>query len=404
MRIAFLTSIYPKHAEEIYKQNPKLSKQTSDEQMEFIRWHALSSYVRWFELLEKLGFKTCQFNRNVPEISYAWARENHFNPSSNDPVLEIGKEKIRRFQPNIIFCFAPTLYVGNRFLDEVSGEIKPKVKLIAWYGANVGDENMFNRFDLTLSNSKHLVNRLRKKGISAEWLQHSFDPIILEKISLPNTRKNKMAFFGNLDLATPDFKSRTELLEELTSKNRYFDIFGDSYTPKVKERFKHRTIRYRHSIASKVSKYWKNSKIMNWSNANNLPKSPWLLPTEFAKKINKPKFGNEMLQELCKYQIGFNYHNQFTGNYACNMRLFENTGLGCALLTDNKMDINEYFENEKEVLTYNNKNDAIEKMNFLLNNPDYSKRLGKKAQVKCLSSHNTNKILKILKDYLIKTI
>ena len=53
LKIAFLTSIYPAHAEKIYKENPSLKNKSSDEQMEFIRWDALSS-MRWFELLEEI--------------------------------------------------------------------------------------------------------------------------------------------------------------------------------------------------------------------------------------------------------------------------------------------------------------------------------------------------------------
>ena len=51
MKIAFLSSIYPAHAEKIYRDNPNLKDKSSDEQMEFIRWHALSSFVRWNEML-----------------------------------------------------------------------------------------------------------------------------------------------------------------------------------------------------------------------------------------------------------------------------------------------------------------------------------------------------------------
>ena len=46
----------------------------------------------------------------------------------------------------------------------------------------------------------------------------------------------------------------------------------------------------------------------------------------------------------------FKLHNQHTGNNACNMRLFEATGLGCALLTDAKDDLSEYFEKVKKSL------------------------------------------------------
>ena len=69
--------------------------------------------------------------------------------------MEIGKEKIIRFKPDIIFCFAPPSYLSNNYLDEMVISLENNPKLIAWYGANVGDEKIFNFFDLTLSNSKH---------------------------------------------------------------------------------------------------------------------------------------------------------------------------------------------------------------------------------------------------------
>ena len=131
MRIAFLTSIYPTHAEKIYKENPLLKYKSSDEQIEFIRWHALSSYVRWFELLGQKGFATCAFNHNLPEVALAWAKENKFEPKSIDIIHEIGLEKIKQFKPDVIFSFAPLTYLKNNFLEELIGALykRPKVKL-----------------------------------------------------------------------------------------------------------------------------------------------------------------------------------------------------------------------------------------------------------------------------------
>ena len=89
MKIAFLTSIYPAHAEKIYRENPSLKYKSSDEQMEFIRWHGLSCYVRWPELLESKGFVINKFNNNLPEVALAWARENKVKPKTSDTIHEI---------------------------------------------------------------------------------------------------------------------------------------------------------------------------------------------------------------------------------------------------------------------------------------------------------------------------
>ena len=173
--------------------------------------------------------QTCSFNHNLHQVGFAWARKSLPNQDSN-PTMEIGKEKIIRFKPDIIFCFAPPTYLSNNYLQELVSSLERKPKLIAWYGANVGDEKIFSFFDLTLSNSKHLVKCLQDKGIKADFLQHSFDPIILNKIKIPRKRKSRIAFFGNLNYSTADFKNRTKFLEQISIKTGRVDVLVESKT------------------------------------------------------------------------------------------------------------------------------------------------------------------------------
>jgi spore maturation protein CgeB len=98
-----------------------------------------------------------------------------------------------------------------------------------------------------------------------------------------------------------------------------------------------------------------------------------------------------MLQKLSRYQIALNYHNKHTGNRACNMRLFEATGLGCALITDHKSDLHEYFEIDSEVIGYNGVEEAIEKLSFLNENPKFLERVAVTGQKKCIEEHTTEK-------------
>ena len=142
--------------------------------MEFIRWHALSAYVRWIPLLEAKGCQVIEFHHNLDYVETAWAKENHFRPKSTNSINEIGIEKIKRFQPDIIFCSAPMIYSNNHFIDDLQNVLSKRPKLVAWYGANCGNEKIFDQFDLILSNSAHLVCNLRSQGISAEVLRHSF--------------------------------------------------------------------------------------------------------------------------------------------------------------------------------------------------------------------------------------
>lgn len=404
MRIAFLTSIYPKHVEDIYNRNPKLSEKSSDEQMEFIRWHALSSYVRWVELLEHHNCKIIQFHNNLDSVEYSWAKENNFYPLTKNKISEIGLEKIKRFKPNIIYCTAPFTYTQNHFIQSLLKILEKRPKLIAWYGANCGDEKIFNLFDLTLSNSEYLVNRIRKKGNNAALLRHSFDPIILEKIKSPPEKKNRVSFFGNLDNTSLDFQDRTKCLQKISNKTQKLDIYGDIYCPNFSERIKFDLLKKRSYLAASFAKIFNYSKLIYWSNTNNLPPSPWSLPVEFAKSVKPALFGYDMLSKLSSYKIAFNYHNKHTGDHACNMRIFEASGVGSCVLTDHKSDIQSLFEPDREIITYKSIDEAISKIQYLVDNPKVTEEIGLAGQRKTLAKHTTEKQIEHLYFFLSKVL
>jgi spore maturation protein CgeB len=393
MKIAFLDSIYPEHVEQVYKENPNLKNNSSEEQVEFIRWHALSSYVRWFEILENRGFETCTFNSNLNSVNFTWAKENNYKNCSNNNIWRIGIEKIKRFNPDMIFVFTPSTYIENNFLTELVESLNTKPKLVAWYGANCGSEKIFRYFSLTLSNSKQLVQSLREKEINSEYLQHSFDPIILDNIQSPKKKINKTVFFGNLDYSSDDFQPRTELLQEIASKTKSIDIYGALKKPTLTERFKNKYLDTRHEFSKSVSNFIPLQKLQYWSDKNNLPTRSLSIKANFARRVKAPLYGKEMLQKLSKYKIALNYHNAHTGNYACNMRLFEATGLGCCLLTDNKSDLKDFFTPEKEVITYNNLDELEENINYLIKNPKICNEISKLGQKRCLQNHSTDKVL-----------
>ena len=391
MRIAFLSSIYPAHGEKIYRENPSLKNKSSDEQIEFIRWHALSSYTRWNEYLTKRGFNVLEFHHNLPHVELQWAKENQFCPKKENEILQIGVEKIKRFNPDIIFCSSANFYINSNFITELISVLPQRPKLVSWYGANCGDERIFRNFDLTLSNSKHLAKELHKKEIHADFLQHSFEPAVLDKIKIPERRINKLGFFGNLDTHTSDFKERNKLLLKFSDAGNSLQVHGTIYTPKPLERLKYSAIKGRHNFSRTLPGLFPFEILKKWSQIDNLPPSPWPLKKTFCQKVKPPLFGQEMLQTLSNYQIAFNYHNKHTGDNACNMRLFEATGVGCCLLTDHKPDICSIFEPGLEIITYKNPSEAIDKAKYLLNNRKTAHEIAKAGQQKTFLEHTTEK-------------
>ena len=119
---------------------------------------------------------------------------------------------------------------------------------------------------------------------------------------------------------------------------------------------------------------------------------------EMPKKINfsngfteaanpTPLYGIEMMKALSKCKIGFNSHAGIAGEHAANIRLFEVTGVGSCLLTDYKKNINDFFEPDKEVVTYSSSEECVEKVNWLLSHPDELKQIAVAGQKRTLKDH-----------------
>ena len=74
----------------------------------------------------------------------------------------------------------------------------------------------------------------------------------------------------------------------------------------------------------------------------------------------KPIYGNRMIKILSDTKILVNSHIEDT-KYAGNMRLFEGTGSGCMILSDKKYGLDKLFSINKEIVTYKNTQDMINK-------------------------------------------
>ena len=217
-------------------------------------------------------------------------------------------------------------------------------------------------------------------------------------------KENSIAFFGNLDNSSEDFRERTHILHQIAKKTRRFDIYGEAHRPSFSERAKFYLLLKRSYLAKTCSHIISSPKLKYWSEIDNLPPSPWLLPKDFANSVHSSLYGQEMLTKLNKYQVSFNYHNKHTGDHACNMRIFEATGLGNCLLTDHKSDIQSIFEPDKEIVTYKSLNEAVSKANYLIENPKVASEIGFAGQRKTLANYTSEKQIEILHSFFQNTL
>jgi spore maturation protein CgeB len=110
-----------------------------------------------------------------------------------------------------------------------------------------------------------------------------------------------------------------------------------------------------------------------------------------------------MYRVLARSRITVNRHIGIAENYANNMRLYEATGMGALLLTEDKDNLRDIFEPGREVETYSDPDQLVEKINTLLRS-NRLQEIAAAGQARTLREHSykerMNELLAILTGYL----
>jgi spore maturation protein CgeB len=74
-----------------------------------------------------------------------------------------------------------------------------------------------------------------------------------------------------------------------------------------------------------------------------------------------------------------------------NMRTFETTGCGAFLLTENFDNLDQYFETGKEIETYHDERELIDKIDYYLAHHKERQEIARRGQQRCLSDYSMEK-------------
>ena len=87
---------------------------------------------------------------------------------------------------------------------------------------------------------------------------------------------------------------------------------------------------------------------------------------------------------------------------AANMRLYEATGVGTCLVTDAKENLCEMFEPTREVVTYTNARDCVEKIQHYLTHERERKVVAEAGRRRTMRDHTYDARMCELLDYLVR--
>lgn len=201
-----------------------------------------------------------------------------------------------------------------------------------------------------------VVELFQSKGLRAENRHLAFDPEALEKLGPPPAKDIDISFVGGL---ASNHMRRIALLEAIAG-----ELPIELYL----------------------------------SNFKGIPKS-----SPLHARVRGEVWGRDMYDILRRSKITINTHIDASRGMAGNMRLYEATGVGTFLLTDNLPNLPQLFKPGAEVGVYDNAQDCVAKIKHYLARNAEREAIAKAGQQHTLQFHTyckrVEELLELIKKY-----
>jgi spore maturation protein CgeB len=356
MRIVFVDTYYRRFLAKHYNDHPSLESESYEKQKQSLIDARFGTSDFYSKHLNELGCEAFDLIVNCAPLQSAWLNENGFGatrPAFSIPhrfyrVPVIGSalaalpgylsaviKQIKSLKPDILYCHDLSFFPGWALRA-----LKPYVKLtVGQIAYLLPPRDFVEGYDLILTSFPHFVSRIKASGIASEYFKLGFDPRVAAAFD-GVSRDIDVSFVGAIGRS---HKNAVPLLERLCRETPV-RIYGYG--------------------------------------AEDLPADSPIL-TRYEKEV----WGLDMYGVLARSKITLNRHIGFAENYANNMRLYEATGMGALLLTDEKDNLKDLFEPGREVETYSDPDQAVAKINALLGNPERCAEIAAAGRARNLREH-----------------
>ncbi len=341
MRILIVDTCYPAFVAAHYAAHPGLERAGYAEQWRALMDTHFGTADSYSYHLAPLGHEAHEIVADCVPLQAAWAAEH---PEGRRPRFrrrrthdELVVRQAEWFEPDIV-------YVQN--LSYVSDDTLARLKKISGFvAAQIASEapppDRLRRYDLILTSFPHFVERFRALGVDSEYFRIGFDSRVLDRLADVETEQAGAVFCGALGRAQHD--AGNALLERAARRTR-IDFWGYNAT--------------------------------GWDEG-----SPILA------NYHGEAWGIGMFRVLRQSKIALNRHIDVAENFANNMRLYEATGVGTMLLTDAGSNLAELFDPGREVETYADEDELVDKIEYYLAHDDERRVVARAGQERTLREH-----------------
>lgn len=354
----------PDYLDRFYDLRPGLAEAPYAVQHEALIDDRSASSDFWTAALRPLGYETADIIANAWPLQRSWAMENRADSGPADDPFAIAAAQVRAFEPDILLVADYSTF-SPAFLRALRDGCPSVRRIVGWCGAPYGDLAVMREWDLALSCVPEIVVEFRAAGIEAHHVDHAFDPRILGQLS-GSAGSPAFSFVGSIVKRAGFHEERERLLARLLAETP-LEIWSNG--------------------ARRAGVRGVGDQVRNLARRVLKPRSPAPLHALIAGHTQAPLYGLAMFQKLRDSAVTLNTHIDISAKSASNMRLFEATGVGACLLTDRKDNLSKLFEPDTEVVTYGSADEAVEKYNYLADNPRERASIAAAGQRRTLADH-----------------
>jgi hypothetical protein len=333
MRVLVVDTAYPAFLAEHYAAHAGLEEAPYADQQAALMGRHFGTGDAYARELRALGHSAWTVVANCRPLQLAWAREHRavratrlrarlptrIGIAAQDALTPaILDAQIAALDPDVVYLQDLWLLPRER-LDAIRAQGRLVVGQIA---SEAPPGETLHGFDLVLTSFPHYVERFRAIGVDSEYLAIAFDQTLALELDLrpDRDRPHGAVFVGGVNPRV--HPAGTALLERLCARVD-LEVWGygrDDLPPESPLRAHHRG-------------------------------DAW---------------GLDMYRVLADSRVVVNRHIEAAEGYANNMRLFEATGSGAALVTEAAPNLGELFDPGREVVTYADEDDLVAQIQRLL--------------------------------------
>jgi hypothetical protein len=360
LRVLIVDTYYPALLSAHYERHTGLERRAYGEQLSSLIGLRFGTSDAYSHHLRELGHEAAEVVVNCEELQFRWAEERGMaqlfrNAAGRAPgklgkaarqllLHRIADAQIREFDPDVVYL-QDLGFFGRRELERLRAQGRLVVGQLA---SPPPSRRRLGAFDLITTSFPHFVDRFRAQGLDAEYLKIAFYEPVLDCLRSdgvdPDARAKRphpVSFVGGLNPAVHG--AGTALLERVCRRTE-LAVWG-------------------------------------WGAEALREGSPIL------ERYRGQAWGLDMYRVLARSRIVINRHIEAAEEYANNMRLFEATGVGALLLTEQRRNIADLFEPGREVVVYEGADDLVEKIEHYVRHEEERREIATAGQRRTLAEH-----------------